>query len=94
MSELSIVGIRIDDRSERAPCVQKNLLNIYHVMQVNPEKFPKEIKAKMNTAGARAFVEFMVAPETQKMIGQFGVDKFGQPLFYPDAGKKEEDLGK
>ncbi|MHC1742878.1 MAG: substrate-binding domain-containing protein [Syntrophobacteraceae bacterium] len=59
------------------------LLNIYHVMQVNPEKF-----SKVNAAGAKAFVEFMVAPETQKIIGEFGKDKYGSPLFFPDAGKK------
>ncbi len=61
----------------------KGLLNIYHVMEVNPDKFPK-----VNAAGAKAFVEFMVAPETQKMIGDFGKDKFGQSLFFPDAGKQ------
>lgn len=61
----------------------KDLLNIYHVMEVNPEKF-----AKVNAAGAKAFVEFMVAPETQKIIGDFGKDKFGQSLFFPDAGKQ------
>lgn len=61
----------------------KTLLNIYHVMEVNPEKF-----SKVNAAGAKAFVDFMVAPETQKMIGEFGKDKFGAPLFFPDAGKK------
>ncbi len=61
----------------------KSLLNIYHVMEVNPEKF-----SKVNAAGAKAFVDFMVAPETQKMIGEFGKDKFGAPLFFPDAGKK------
>jgi tungstate transport system substrate-binding protein len=59
------------------------LLNIYHVMQVNPEKF-----SKVNAAGAKAFVEFMVAPETQKVIGEFGKEKYGSPLFFPDAGKK------
>ncbi|MGB9803839.1 substrate-binding domain-containing protein [Desulfofundulus sp.] len=67
----------------------KTLLNIYHVMQVNPQKF-----SKVNAEGARAFVDFMVSPETQQLIGKFGVDKYGQPLFFPDAGKKEEDLGK
>ncbi len=61
----------------------KSLLNIYHVMQVNPEKFDK-----VNAEGGKAFVEFMVAPETQKMIGEFGKEKFGQSLFFPDAGKK------
>jgi tungstate transport system substrate-binding protein len=64
------------------------LLNIYHVMQVNPEKFPK-----VNAAGAKAFVEFMISPETQRIIGDFGVDKYGQPLFIPDAGKSEEEIG-
>jgi len=61
----------------------KGLLNIYHVMEVNAEKFPK-----VNAAGSKAFVEFMVAPETQKMIGEFGKNKFGQSLFFPDAGKQ------
>ena len=67
----------------------KALLNIYHVMQVNPEKFPK-----VNGAGAKAFVEYLVSPETQKIISQFGRDKYGESLFYPDAGKKAEELGK
>lgn len=68
---------------------EASLLNIYHVMQVNPEKFPK-----VNKDGAKAFVEFMVNADTQKMIGEFGKDKFGQALFFPDAGKKDSDLGK
>ncbi len=65
------------------------LLNIYHVIEVNPAKWPK-----INVAGAKAFADFMVAPETQAVIKTFGVDKFGSPLFFPDAGKKVEDLGK
>lgn len=68
---------------------EKSLLNIYHTMQVNPDKFPK-----VNSEGGKAFVDFMVAPDTQKIISQFGVAKFGEPLFYADAGKNEEDLGK
>lgn len=65
------------------------LLNIYHVIEVNPAKWPK-----VNVQGAKAFADFMVSPETQRTIGQFGVEKFGSPLFFPDAGKKEETLGK
>ena len=65
------------------------LLNIYHVIEVNPAKWPKA-----NSAGAKAFADFMVAKETQDIIKTFGVDKFGSPLFFPDAGKKEEELGK
>jgi tungstate transport system substrate-binding protein len=64
------------------------LLNIYHVIQVNPVKSPQ-----INAPGARAFADFMVAPATQQIIGKYGVDKYGQSLFFPDAGKKESDLG-
>jgi len=65
------------------------LLNIYHVIEVNPAKFPK-----VNTVGGKAFADFMVSKEAQDMIKTFGVDKFGSPLFFPDAGKRVEDLGK
>jgi len=65
------------------------LLNIYHVIEVNPSKWPK-----VNAAGAKAFSDFMVSKETQEIIRTFGVNKFGSPLFFPDASKREEDLGK
>jgi tungstate transport system substrate-binding protein len=60
------------------------LLNYYHVITVNPKKFPK-----VNIAGANAFADYLVHPDTQKLIGSFGVDKFGAPLFFPDAGKPD-----
>ena len=41
----------------------------------------------------RAFVKFLIDPKTQEVIGKFGVDKYGQPLFFPDAGKTEASLG-
>jgi tungstate transport system substrate-binding protein len=66
------------------------LLNVYHVMPVNPDKFPN---VKLNVAGAQAFADFLVAPETQRVIGNFGKDKYGQPLFVPDAGKSEAEVG-
>lgn len=66
------------------------LFNVYHVMPVNPEKFPN---VRINTTGGRAFASFMVAPETQRVIGEFGRDRFGQALFVPDAGRSEEALG-
>jgi tungstate transport system substrate-binding protein len=65
------------------------LLNIYHVMEVNVAKWPK-----VNAAGAKAFADFMVSKLTQDIIQSCGVDKFGSPLFFPDAGKNVEDLGK
>ncbi len=65
------------------------LLNVYHVIGVNPLKWPK-----VNAAGAKAFSDFMVSAEVQGVIKTFGVDKYGAPLFFPDAGKKEDELGK
>ena len=64
------------------------LLNIYHVMQVNPEQFDG-----VDGEGGKAFVEFMVSKETQDFISQFGVEKYGRPLFIADAGKSESELG-
>ena len=63
-------------------------LNVYHVITVNPEKWPA-----VNYDGALAFAKFITDPATQKVIGEFGVEKFGQPLFYPDADKTDADLG-
>lgn len=65
----------------------KELLNVYHIMKVNPEKF-----SKVNSEGANAFIDFMLSPDIQKMIGEFGKDKYGQSLFFPDAGKNEGSL--
>ena len=64
------------------------LLNIYHVIEVNPKKF-----GKINVQGSKAFADFMISDKVQKIIGTFGVDKFGSPLFFPDAGKNPKDLG-
>jgi len=65
------------------------LLNIYHVMEVNPQKWPK-----VNIEAAKAFADFMVSTKAQDVIKTFGIEKFGSPLFFPDAGKNVEDLGK
>jgi tungstate transport system substrate-binding protein len=63
------------------------LLNVYSVMEVNPANGPR-----VNTVGGKAFADFMLEPETQAVIRTFGVDKYGQPLFVPIAGKKDEDF--
>jgi len=60
----------------------KMLFNIYHVIVINPERFPK-----VNASGARAFSDFMVSNEAQSIIKTFGITKFGAPLFFPDAVK-------
>jgi len=66
----------------------KPLLNIYSVVKVDPGNGPR-----VNAAGGAAFADFMVSAEVQKVIKTFGVDKYGQPLFVPVAGTKEEEVG-
>jgi tungstate transport system substrate-binding protein len=65
----------------------KPLLNIYSVMEINSANGPR-----VNVAGGKAFADFMLAPDTQAAIRTFGVDKFGQPLFIPIAGKTDADF--
>jgi tungstate transport system substrate-binding protein len=65
-----------------------SLLNVYHVITVNPDKWPK-----VNYDGAMAFAKWITDPATQDVIGKFGVDKYGQQLFIPDATKTDADLG-
>jgi tungstate transport system substrate-binding protein len=66
----------------------RKLLNLYHVMQVNPQKFPR-----VNSAGAKAFIDFILSPEGQRIIAAHGRQEFGQPLFFVDGGKSEKDYG-
>jgi tungstate transport system substrate-binding protein len=63
------------------------LRNIYSVLEVNPASGPR-----INAAGGKAFAEFMLSAETQAVIRTFGVDKYGQPLFVPIAGKTDADF--
>lgn len=63
------------------------LLNIYSVMEVNPANGPR-----VNAAGGKAFADFILSPPTQEVIRTFGVDRYGQPLFVPIAGKRDEDF--
>jgi tungstate transport system substrate-binding protein len=58
------------------------LYNNYHVIMVNPDKYPD-----INLAGAQAFEDFVLSPEAQEFLNTYGVDQFGQQLFYPDALK-------
>jgi tungstate transport system substrate-binding protein len=66
-----------------------SLLNIYSVLPVNGDRFPE-----VNSEGAGAFAEFLVSAQAQDLIRVFGVEKFGKPLFIPDAGKTEGELGR
>ena len=62
----------------------KDLLNVYHVIVVKP------IAGRVaNEAGGAAFAAFVVSPQGQQIIATFGRERFGRPLFTPDAGKGE-----
>ena len=92
-------GYTISDRATYL-ALQKNLglqvvnegdkayFNVYHVITLNTERNPK-----INAEGGIAFAQFMVSKEAQELIRTFGVDRYGQPLFVPDAGKSEDALG-
>jgi len=67
----------------------RRLLNVYAVLQVNPANGPR-----VNAAGGAAFADFMVSPAVQARIRTFGVDRYGQPLFVPIAGRSEAELGR
>ena len=74
------------DRLQLEPMVEGDplLYNVYHVLELNSRNAPR-----INLAGGKAFADFMVAPATQALIGEFGKARFGQSLFIPDAGKPD-----
>lgn len=74
---------------ELVPMVEGHpeLLNVYHAYVVNAARHPK-----VKTRAATAFVDFLTAKPTQRLIGEFGRARFGQSLFVPDAGKPEPQL--
>jgi tungstate transport system substrate-binding protein len=74
------------DKVQLVPMVEGDplLYNVYHVLELNPKNAPR-----INVTGGKAFADFMVSPETQTRIGQFGKSRFGISLFVPDAGKQD-----
>lgn len=59
---------------------EERLYNYYHVMEVDPERWPE-----VNAEGARAFSDFVTGREAQEFLLDFGVEEYGEPLFFPDA---------
>ena len=73
---IMVGGDSIADNADSA------LLNPYGVIPVNPE-----LSANINAELAQQFVDWLISPEVQEQIGQYGVEQFGQPLFYPNAAQ-------
>jgi tungstate transport system substrate-binding protein len=71
---LLVGGASIDQNQDKA------LRNPYGVIPVNPAQHPG-----VNFTLASTFAEWLTSAETQQLIGAYGKEKFGQPLFYPSA---------
>jgi tungstate transport system substrate-binding protein len=69
-------GLELAALSEGDPL----LVNQYSVIRVSPEKHPHVRKE-----AAEKFADFLLAPETQRLIADFGKDRYRQPLFFPGA---------
>jgi len=70
---------------ELVPIVDKGdiLLNVYSVIAINPERYPKT-----NIEMANNLVKFLTSPEIQELIGDYGVEQYGGQLFTPCAGNE------
>ncbi|NPV71079.1 MAG: solute-binding protein [Firmicutes bacterium] len=71
---LATKGLDLEILVEKDPA----LLNPYGVI---------EVKGAKNTDGAKAYAGFITSAEGQKIIADYGKDKFGQPLFFPSASQ-------
>ena len=77
-------NLKLDIMTEK----DNSLLNVYHVITVNPDKWPR-----VNYVGAMAFAKWITSAAVQDVIGKYGVDKYGGQLFVPDAGKPDSAFG-
>jgi tungstate transport system substrate-binding protein len=65
------------------------LLNFISLIPVSPQKFPKA-----NYKDTMVFVKWLTAPEKgQKIIRDFGKDKYGSPLFFPNSKEWRQTQG-
>jgi tungstate transport system substrate-binding protein len=57
-----------------------DLLNYIAVIRMNPAKFPRT-----NAAGAKAFLDWLVSEEAQRLIESFEKGRYGESLFFPNS---------
>jgi len=72
---------------ELVPTVDKGeiLLNVYSAIAVNPKRVPG---VKLNMANS--LIDFLLRPEIQELIGNYGIREYGMKLFSPCAGAEPE----
>ena len=75
-AHLDLAVLRAEDR---------DLINIYHVIELNPTGH-----VRLNAAGGNAFADFVVSAELQDYLARYGEARFGAPLFVPARGKEPE----
>jgi tungstate transport system substrate-binding protein len=80
MDRATVITLRKEIKLETLVEKDELLLNYIAVIRVNPAKFPK-----INADGAKAFADYLVSEDAQKIVQSFGVDKYGEPLFYPNS---------
>jgi tungstate transport system substrate-binding protein len=65
------------------------MLNYISLIPVNPKKFPK-----VNYEDTMTFVKWLTNPKKgQKIIRDFGKDKYGSPLFFPNSSEWRKSQG-
>jgi tungstate transport system substrate-binding protein len=75
--------LSMKDKIKLVILVEKDpaLLNFISLIPVNPQKFPQ-----VNAGDTATFVNWLVSPaKGQQIIRDFGIDKYGTPLFFPDS---------
>lgn len=60
----------------------QQLYNQYGVLKLNPAK-----NTKLKEKEADEFIDWILSDKIQKTIGEYGKEKYGQPLFIPNAKK-------
>lgn len=77
MKKTSTIAMDLDIICQGDP----QLKNQYGIIAVNPQKYPK-----VNNKAADEFINWICSDKVQKLIGEYGIDKYGQALFTPNAG--------
>ena len=57
----------------------ESLRNVYSILQLDPTRFERPIEIE----GAKALEQYLLSPEVQSRIRNFGVDRYGEPVFVP-----------
>jgi len=86
---LTDMGTFLSYKSELklVPLVDKGniLLNVYSAIAISPESNPET-----NIVMANNMVDFLTSSRIQELIGNYGVEDYGMPLFTPCAGAEPE----